>query len=113
MAQAQDKTPVLWKSGNAFLSECGDMTQKTSATFVQGVCVGYVEGVREGFQMAYPVQNLNPPYCIPAEATVGQLASILIKFIKDHPEKSHLETRMLEIESLTDAFPCKAAAKKK
>jgi len=37
---------------------------------------------------------------------------VLIKFIKDHPEKAHSLTAVLEIESLMEAFPCKQPSKK-
>ena len=114
MARTQDTTPVLYKSGNAFLTQCEDMTDKSSSSaFMRGACIGYVVGVIRGFGYADALAGQNPIYCIPEEATNIQLASILIKFIKNHPEKAHLETADLEIQSLMYAFPCKAAAKKK
>jgi Rap1a immunity proteins len=113
-ARSQDKTPDIGESGNTFLLECGDMMDRSaSPAFEIGLCFGYLRGVKDGFRMAFRIENLKPPYCIPDEATAGQLASILIKYIKDHPEKAHFETMTLEVASLVNAFPCKAEAKKK
>jgi Rap1a immunity proteins len=68
-------------------------------------------GVDDGVRMTYDIQDQPQPYCLPDEVTTGQTVRILIKFIKDHPEKAHSQTRVLVIESLTDAFPCKGKKK--
>ena len=116
---AQEQDQKVWNSGNEFLSLCGDMPDSPPAgavtfppKFHWGMCLGYVRGVDDGVQMAYDIQNDPQPYCVPSEVTTGQMIRVLTKFIKDHPEKAHSKTKVLEIESLKDAFPCKQPSKK-
>ena len=113
-ARSQDRTPHLMDSGNAFLSLCGDTLDDSPkhSAYQQGECLGYVIGVWQGLRMAYDLEGVKQFYCPPDEVTNGQTVSILLKFIKDHPEKAHLETRLLEGYALMDAFPCKPAKKK-
>jgi hypothetical protein len=34
------------------------------------------------------------------------LSEMLVKYVKDHPEKSNQETRLLMLGALVEAFPC-------
>jgi hypothetical protein len=63
--------------------------------------------------LAYDIVGQSQPYCLPDEVTHGQMMRVLIKFIKDHPEKAHFKTGVLEVESFMDAFPCKQPSKKR
>jgi hypothetical protein len=108
VAKTQNNTMDVGDSGNAFLSLCGNMPDNAPSGFQQGDCLGYVVGVDDAIRMAYDVQNQTQPYCVPEEVTHGQVVRVLIKFIHDHPEKAHAETRMLEFQALIGAFPCKA-----
>jgi Rap1a immunity proteins len=117
--EAQQQNQTVGESGNAFLSLCGDMPDSAPKApalppeFHWGICLGYVRGVDDGVQTAYDILNETQPYCLPSEVTNGQMIRVLIKFIKDHPEKAHSKTRVLEIESFMDAFPCKQPSKKR
>ena len=92
---------------------CGDAPNSTSpqSRFQQGECFGYAIGADDGVRTAFDILNEAQPYCIPDGVTNGQIVRILTKFIKDHPEKAHKQTRVLVIESLMDAFPCRAKKK--
>jgi hypothetical protein len=116
LVSAQDH---LWGgTGNEFLAGCGDMpdSSPTSPTappeFDWGRCQGYVIGIDDGVQLAYDIVGQPQPYCVPSEVTTGQLIRVLIKFIKDHPEKAHSKTKVLEVEAFINAFPCKQPSKK-
>jgi hypothetical protein len=115
LAETQEHTSDPSDSGNAFLSLCGNMPDLSpkQSLFQQGQCLGYVVGIDDGWRIAYDMQSQSQPYCAPDGVTNGQLMRVLIKFIKDHPEKAHFQTRVLEVESFMDAFPCKAQSKKK
>jgi Rap1a immunity proteins len=109
LAETQDNTSRdVGDSGNAFLSLCGNMPDNAPSGFQQGDCLGYIVGVDNGVQTAYDIENQPQPYCVPDAVTHGQMIRVLIKFINDHPEKAHEETRLLEFEALMGAFPCKA-----
>lgn len=45
--------------------------------------------------------------CVPANATVGQVARVLVKFLEDNPNRLHEPVGLLYMEALYDAFPCK------
>jgi hypothetical protein len=46
--------------------------------------------------------------CVPDKASVGQLARVVVKFRRDHPEKLHEQPGGLVDESFINAFPCEA-----
>lgn len=114
LAETQAQSQDVEYSGNAFLSLCGNVPDPLpkDSPFQQGQCLGYVNGVDEGVRLAYDIQHETQPYCLPDEVTKGQTMRILIKFIKDHPEKAHFQTRVLLVESFMEAFPCKTKSKK-
>jgi hypothetical protein len=114
-AQTQDeKRASIWESGNAFLSACADLSESSRTSgYEQGVCLGFVKGIEAGVSMAYDYENRTAPFCVPDEVTNGQMLRVLTKFITDHPEKAHYQTRVLELEALMKTFPCETKGKKK
>ncbi len=44
--------------------------------------------------------------CIPDEASVAQLARVVVKWLREHPEKLHELKSFVVIEALKSAFPC-------
>lgn len=102
------------KSGNDFLRICDSSSEQVAS--VSGACRGYVQGVVEGAAVIgdHFVQKANPAahfICLGSEVTVGQEYRVVVKFIKDHPEKSDKATPYLIVEAMVGAFPCKAGAK--
>jgi len=118
LATAQEQNQSVSESGNAFLTQCELVLDRSSMKekgdpVDAGECFGYVVGVNHGVRMAYDIVGQPQPYCLPDGVTHGQMMRVLIKFIKDHPEKAHQPTVGLEIESFMDAFPCKQPSKKR
>ncbi len=114
-AEPQEQSQSVDESGNAFLSLCEDSADSASkqSHLQQGECFGYVDGVDDGIRIAYDIMSQPKPYCLPDGVTHGQMMRVLIKFIKDHPEKAHSQTRVLEIRSFMDAFPCTRSESKR
>jgi hypothetical protein len=50
--------------------------------------------------------------CIPSEVNQAQLARILVKWLRDHPERLHEQDFLLTFNALHEAFPCQAEAKR-
>jgi len=47
--------------------------------------------------------------CIPdGKVPVAQLARIVVKWLRDHPERLHEPKSVLALEALSGAFPCTA-----
>jgi hypothetical protein len=102
------------ESGNDFLRICDSPSEQIGS--VSGACTGYVQGVVEGAAVIgdHFVQKANPAahfICLGSEVTIGQEYRVVVKFIKDHPEKSDKATPYLIVEAMVGAFPCKADAK--
>jgi Rap1a immunity proteins len=77
------------------------------------VCTAYVMGLGDGIvtESSYAGASLGgkvkTPYC---EADTygmeqGQRVRVLLKYIRNHPEKAHLPTAILYISAMGDAFP--------
>jgi hypothetical protein len=48
--------------------------------------------------------------CIPDEASILQLARVLVKWLREHPEKLHEPKSTLTLAAFEDAFPCQHAS---
>jgi hypothetical protein len=95
-------------SGNDFLRVC---EKDDSPTVTKGVCLGYVNGVLDGVDLAVGIgaaaHHVQPKgLCLPSESTMGQKYRVVVKYMNDHPEKTHLPTNVLVLEAITEAFPC-------
>lgn len=106
-------------SGNDFVRQCSalgrdDVAHETKleempeATF----CLGYLSGLRMGFKLewtfaeTYTNHSVPRPFCEPDDVEPGQMAKILLKFIRENPEEAHKTASMLFVEALAKAYPC-------
>ena len=46
------------------------------------------------------------PFCNPPNIKNKQLVDIVTKYLKDHPEKLHMDDGRLVVDAFIDAFPC-------
>ncbi|MDY0331778.1 MAG: Rap1a/Tai family immunity protein [Thiomonas sp.] len=65
---------------------------------------GYFAGVQDAYDGVF--------FCVESEVKMSQAAEIVIKYIKDNPEKWHTAGQLLVIEALGKAFPCKNESNK-
>ena len=95
-----------------------------------GWCVGYLQAVIDagfrketelvifsklGVTLSGPEKEgqaaaslLRGSYCIPTNVTVLQVARVLVKCLRDHPERLHETPGILVHAAMHDAFPCPA-----
>ncbi|MGR3303846.1 MAG: Rap1a/Tai family immunity protein [Candidatus Scalindua sp.] len=59
---------------------------------------GYFAGVQDAYNGYY--------FCVDAEVKLSQAAEVIIKYMKDNPEKWHTAGKNLVINALSEAFPC-------
>ena len=69
--------------------------------------MGYIQGLLD----SYAVFSTRDPslkiYCMPEQGVSSAQARILIvKWLKEHPERLHEQARLLVFHSLAEAFPC-------
>jgi hypothetical protein len=81
----------------ANLPSVGEMTD--AEVFAIRICFSYVRGLDDGMGV------LRTPFCEPY-VTNAQLMQILLKYIRDNPEKAHLRTAVLYLAAMEKAFPC-------
>ncbi|MGA2903984.1 MAG: Rap1a/Tai family immunity protein [Candidatus Korobacteraceae bacterium] len=105
-------------SGNAFVRTCSGIDRgdkdKTNVDLQKEVaCVGYISGLVDGVtaEIAFTQweihKNVPGPYCLPEEVENGQLIRVVLKYVKDHPEKAHMRTGPLAVLAWQKAFPCR------
>lgn len=111
-AQTEDYPEV---SGNAFLRLCS-VVDKEDLTGLEGLhmmaCLGYVGGFVQGVEttisFVQSVTKRSPlaPFCKPDDLERGQMVRIVMKYIRENPEKAHLPTAGLIMGALSKAYPC-------
>lgn len=116
-ASRAGKDENLSDSGNAFVRTCSAIENTSTASDPQQMaaagCAAYVMGLSEGitFEASYVgavVGNRAPlPYCQADtyEVEQGQKVRILLKYIRNNPEKAHMITSALFVNAMGDAFP--------
>jgi hypothetical protein len=99
-------------SGNAFLRLCSGVEKENVDLEWPMACLGYVSGFIEGvdfgskFSAYKSGRKPSEPYCIPENVENGQLVSVILKYIRDQPEKAHLRTGTLIVFAFEKAYPC-------
>lgn len=69
-------------------------------------CAGYIQGIHELTRL-YQATKLPTLYCPPDTVTMGQVARIVEKYLRDHPAKLHEPGSILVTDAAKEAFPCK------
>lgn len=59
---------------------------------------GYFAGVQDSYNGVH--------FCVDSKVKMSQAAEIVIKYMKDHPEKWHKAGKNLVLDALNKAFPC-------
>jgi Ssp1 endopeptidase immunity protein Rap1a len=120
VARRSNQAESLESSGNAFAQTCskvaGVVASGTANVRDQdlanaGLCTGYLAGLADGIEAesnALLVKGKRPVllYCAPKNVERGQEVEIVLKYIREHPEKAHIRTAGLATIALTQAFPC-------
>jgi hypothetical protein len=90
-------------------------------------CAGYLQGTEDVYQQNYvylgifamagltfggpdklrqhALETLRGP-CFPDDAPILQLGRVLVKWLREHPERLHESKSLLTTEAFKDAFPC-------
>jgi hypothetical protein len=60
-------------------------------------------GLGDGIGIANDKETL----CIPHEVTVAQIQLVVVKYMREHPEKLHQDAGVIAGDALISAFGCK------
>ena len=81
-------------SANRVMTGCRAFIAESSVDlFLQGVCLGVVTATAGS--------------CLPSGVTVGQEVRVVAAYIDARPTRLHEDFRVLTLEALQDAWPCK------
>lgn len=84
--------------GSFLLDSCKSLVQVSNA-----LCGGFVLGVVDASRGKTWDGKL---YCIPDEVRPGEIQTIILKWMEEHPEKLNLTASSLIQSALREAFPC-------
>lgn len=92
VATAPSSGIAAWYDGNEILSLCSTNPD---------VVAGYVSG-----SMDSDVSAIEPAYCVPLSAKLGQTRDVFCKYLKDNPADRHMLGSVLLRRALVAAWPC-------
>ena len=74
------------------------------------LCLGFLKGILQT-NATYQVLGEEVLFCVPKEGVSNiQAARIVVKYLKENPEKQHDLGITLAIQALSNAFPCPESA---
>ena len=69
--------------------------------------MGYIQGLLDSYAVFSARDSSLKIYCMPEQGVSSAQARILIvKWLKEHPERLHEQARLLVFHALAEAFPC-------
>ena len=88
------------RSGNFWLPVC-----ESTDSSIQNMCLTYILGFMDAYRLSQAA-GMKSLFCTPLEVSMGQIMRMTIKYIRDHPEKSHENFWSLIATAQLIAFPC-------
>lgn len=88
-------------SGNWWLPMCA-----ASSGINQARCLAYLEGFIGAHDMMVALGS-RPVVCPPQGVNLGQAMRVVVKYMRDHPERMHMAFVTLVGPALFNAFPCR------
>jgi hypothetical protein len=106
----QRKNLYYGPTGEKLVSECKNITvlepgRKGSATELTR-CLDYISGVVDGAMLGTDKNQSDFAACVPAQATVGDFARLVMKFSDEHPEYKKKIAVNLILAAMQSGYPC-------
>jgi len=71
-----------------------------------GFCVGFISGVEEADARINGQGKAPGGVCLPATAGAEQMVRVVLKWMREHPDKLNLSGEEVVVDALKAAFPC-------
>ncbi len=72
-----------------------------------GRCLGFVKGVRSTMQILLSDEyHTRHRVCFPTNSNDGQIIRVVVKYLKDNPERLHENETLLAMTAIQSAFRC-------
>ena len=105
-------------SGSKLLRNCNsylklvDGSSNSEIILGTGLCLGTVRGIIDAGTVfdTFADQAGKPPtnvFCAPESVSTDQGVSVVVKYLKEHPEDLHQRGTTLTVLALKQTFPCK------
>jgi hypothetical protein len=105
---ASNKTGNEWLPSCSMAVDAADGRSLSTAQLVDaGNCLEYIAGFVDGYVLGSV--GGSPIVCLPEDGTVGQEARILVKWMREHPERLHEAAPACVLAALFKSFPCKTS----
>ncbi|MGR9283958.1 Rap1a/Tai family immunity protein [Rhizobium johnstonii] len=88
-----------FQGGNNVYKLC---TTGLETSFSGGFCLGFVMGVADNIETMVSLRD--EPQCIRSNVSARQVADVVVKYLKDHPEKRDRPAADLAFLAITEAF---------
>ena len=73
-------------------------------TLGMGYCLGLILGIK--FLAGAATKNTAYPICVPDNAPSGQVLSVVLRYLRNHPQKLNDNFLYLIMDALLEAWPC-------
>ena len=98
-----------FSDGNALLEACRQSTEKSESDnrfneFNAGSCWGYIRATNDMYEVM--AQNAKRTICVSPKIGRKQITMVVVKYLKEHPERLHNVASLLIYEAFQEAFPC-------
>ena len=98
-----------FSDGNDLLQACRQTIEFSESDsklneFNAGSCWGYIRATNDMYQVM--AQNAKRTICISPQMSRKQLTRVVVKYLKEHPERLHNVAALLIYEAFQEAFPC-------
>jgi hypothetical protein len=70
--------------------------QKAAETFENGLCIGVIKGLH----------YLSRDVCVPPALSLVEIADVIVRFPKAHPDSAKQDFREVVLQALRSAWPC-------
>jgi hypothetical protein len=92
-----------FQNGEKMAKHC---TVDQRSAFEDGVCMGYIISVVDTLAWTVALEALEVPYCLPEGVAPEQLKEVVIKYLKENPERLKFASPPLIVAAFTEAYPC-------
>jgi len=100
-------------TGNDLLNHCQeaervlDNPRADGDMLKVGLCIGFVEGVKNSLLILGSRDGTPPVSCTPPTLTNGQAIRVVLKYLRANPEQLHESKFILTWLAFVTAYPCK------
>ena len=101
--------PANAMTGNELLALCENLDRQPQS-FKALECLDYIEGFNDAWENArnaFKPAKSDLDYCSPTNGTVGQMARVVLKHLRENPKDLHGNAGILAHRALAISSPCK------